>query len=132
MNCLLDTHAFLWATFTPEKLSRTAHRIVTDAENDIFVSVISFWEISLKFALGKITMEGVDPEALPEIARRSGFDLLAFSAEDAASFHGLSREGHKDPFDRMLVHQAIRHRKILVSADAALNVYAPHGLKLLW
>jgi PIN domain nuclease of toxin-antitoxin system len=132
MNCLLDTHAFLWATFTPGKLSRTAHRILTDAENDIFVSVISFWEISLKFSLGKIAMDGVNPEELPEIARQSGFDLLALSAEEAASFHGLAREGHKDPFDRMLVHQAIRHRKTLVSADTALQIYAPHGLKLLW
>ncbi len=132
MNCLLDTHAFLWAVFAPEKLSRTASRMITDPENDVFVSVVSFWEISLKFSLGKIVLQGVGPEDLPDIARRSGFDLMEFNVEDAASFHGLPREPHKDPFDRMLVHQAIRQRKALVSADAALAVYARHGLKLLW
>ena len=132
MNCLLDTHAFLWAAFTPGKLSRAAHRVVSDSENDIFISVVSFWEISLKFAMGKIELEGVGPEELPDIARRSGFDLLEFNVGDAASFHCLPREGHKDPFDRMLVHQAIRQHKTLVSADAALTIYASHGLKLLW
>jgi PIN domain nuclease of toxin-antitoxin system len=132
MNCLLDTHAFLWAAFIPRKLSVRAHKALIDPENEVFVSVVSFWEISLKFSLGKIEMAGVAPEDLPDVARRMGCELLELDSEDAASFHKLSRAAHKDPFDRMLVYQAIRRHKRLISCDAALAVYAPQGLELLW
>jgi PIN domain nuclease of toxin-antitoxin system len=54
MNCLLDTHTFLWAAMYPEKLSRQARVTILDAVNDIQVSIVTFWEVSLKYALGKI------------------------------------------------------------------------------
>ena len=132
MNCLLDTPAFLWAAFTPRKLSRRAHEALIDSDNEVLVSVVSFWEISLKFALGKIEMGGTAPEDLPDVASRMGCEVLELDAEDAASFHKLPRVTHKDPFDRMLVYQAIRRHKRLISCDAALAVYAPQGLELLW
>lgn len=132
MNCLLDTHAFLWAAFSPRRLSRKAHAVIIDPDNAIFVSVVSFWEISLKFGLGKIKLTGIAPEDLPDVARRMRCELLELDSEDAASFHKLSRAAHKDPFDRMLVYQAIRRQKRLISCDTALAVYAPQGLELLW
>ena len=132
MNYLLDTHAFLWAAFSPRKLSRRAREAIVDPDNEILVSVVTFWEISLKFGLGKIELEGIAPEDLPDVARRMGCEVLDLDAEDAASFHKLPRAGHKDPFARMLVYQAIRRHKRLISRDAALAVYAPQGLELLW
>ena len=132
MNCLLDTHAFLWAAFAPRKLSRKAREAILDPENEMFVSVVSFWEISLKYAMGKIELSGVAPEDLPDAARRMGIEVLGLDSEDAASFHKLPRAAHKDPFDRMLVYQAIRSHKRLISCDAALAVYAPQGLELFW
>lgn len=132
MNCLLDTHVFLWAVFSPKRLSRPACRALSDPENAIRVSVVTLWEISLKYALGKIELEGVSPENMPEVIRRSGFELLPVDAEDAATFHRLPRECHKDPFDRMLVHQAIRQRHTLVTADSALEEYVSCGLTVLW
>ncbi len=132
MNLLLDTHAFLWAAFTPRRLSRKAREAIMDPDNEVLVSVVSFWEISLKFGLGKIELEGTAPEDLPDVARRMGCDVLALDAEDAASFHKLPRTAHRDPFDRMLVYQAIRRHKRLISHDAALGIYAPQGLELLW
>jgi PIN domain nuclease of toxin-antitoxin system len=127
MNYLLDTHTFLWAAFSPRKLSRRAREAIVDPDNEILVSVVTFWEISLKFGLGKIELEGIAPEDLPDVARRMGCEVL-----ELASFHKLPRAGHKDPFDRMLVYQAIRRHKRLISRDAALAVYAPQGLELLW
>jgi PIN domain nuclease of toxin-antitoxin system len=56
MNCLLDTHTFLWAAMRPEQLSRHARVAILDAANDIHVSVVTFWEVSLKFVLGKIEL----------------------------------------------------------------------------
>ena len=132
MNYLLDTHVFLWAAFAPRKLSRRAREAILEPDNEVFVSVVSFWEISLKFGLGKIEMTGAAPEDLPDVARRMGCELLGLESEDAASFHKLSRAAHKDSFDRMLVYQAIRRHKRLISCDAALAVYAPQGLELLW
>lgn len=132
MNCLLDTHTFLWAAFEPGRLSQKARESMEDTDNTVFVSVVSFWEVSLKFALGKIELKGVSPDDLPETAARMGFDVLDLAAEDAASFHLIPRGKHKDPFDRMLVHQAIRRQKTLVTADPDLSQYQPLGLKLLW
>jgi len=132
MNCLLDTHVFLWAAFEPKRLSRSAHQAITDSDNTIFVSGVSFWEISLKFSLGKIEFKGVSPDELPDTALRMGLNILELHAEDAASFHSLPRGEHKDPFDRMLAYQAIRQHKTLVSADSELACYIPNGLKLLW
>lgn len=132
MNCLLDTHAFLWAAFDPKKLTRRVHAVLTDPENRIFVSAVTFWEISLKFALAKIELEGVSPEDLPDTSKRMGFELIPMEPEEAAAFHRLPRQNHKDPFDRMLVHQAIRRHSVLISADTRLAQYSAQGLRLLW
>ena len=68
MNVLLDTHAFLWSLFTPEKLSKAAIRAIQSMHNDVAVSVVTFWEISLKYAIGKLELTGVMPEELPQFA----------------------------------------------------------------
>jgi len=107
MNCLLDTHTFLWAAMNPEKLSRHARATILDAANDIHVRVVTFWEVSLKFALGKIELQGTTPEELPDAAIQMGFTLLTLAPQDAATFYQLPRLQHKDPFDRMLVWQSI-------------------------
>ena len=100
--------------------------------NDIYVSVVTFWEVSLKFALGKIELRGICPDDLPDAAVQMGFLSLDLSQEDAATFHQLPRFQHKDPFDRMLVWQAMRQNLMLVSKDAAFQQYRAHGLQVLW
>jgi len=90
------THV-LWSAFTPRRLSRSAHAAIMDPENNIFVSAVTFWEIALKHALGKITLEAVTPDDLPEVARRMGFDLLRLDADDAASFTGCHASSTKTP-----------------------------------
>ena len=132
MNCLLDTHAFLWAVFSPEKLGRKARAIITDPTNEICLSSISLWEISLKYALGKLTLENCTPESLVVVAREIGLTLIATTAEESASFHRLPRIPHRDPFDRMLAWQAIQRQLVLITKDAALPAYQEAGLKVLW
>lgn len=132
MNCLLDTHTFLWAAMRPERLSRHVRAIILDTANDIHVSVVTFREVSLKFALGKIELQGTTPQELPDAARQMGFTLLALAPQDAATFHQLPRFQHKDPFDRMLVWQSIRQNLTLLSKDPDLRQYQPHGLCVLW
>lgn len=132
MICLLDTHAFLWAVFDPQRLGHKAAEVAGDPGNRVWVSVVTLWEISLKHALGKLELENVLPEDFPDIAEKTGFDLLPLAPADAASFHRLPRLGHKDPFDRLLIWQAIRQKLHLVSGDAAFSAYRKHGLKVLW
>ena len=132
MNCLLYTHTFLWAAMRPEQLSRQARVAILDAANDIHVSVVTFWEVSLKFALGKIALQGITPEELPDAARQMGFTLLALAPQDAATFYQLPRFQHKDPSDRLLVWQSIRQNLTLLSKDSDLRQYQPHGLHVLW
>ncbi len=132
MKGLLDTHTFLWTALSPEKLSLKARTTILDPNHDIYVSVVSFWEMSLKFALGKIELQGMTPEDLPDAALQMGFNVLLLASEDAASFYQLPRLPHKDPFDRMLIWQAIRGDLTLISKDADFALYREQGLRLLW
>jgi PIN domain nuclease of toxin-antitoxin system len=96
------------------------------------VSVVTFWEISLKYALGKIEIKGLNPEDLPAAAKEAVFEIMQLDPGEAASFHRLPRFGHKDPFDRLIIWQAIQRDLFLISGDRQFNEYQDYGLKLLW
>jgi PIN domain nuclease of toxin-antitoxin system len=132
VKLLADTHTLLWSLIEPQRLSPRVRQALRSPENECAVSVVSFWEVSLKHGLGKLDLAGVTPDELPSAARRAGFELADVPAEVAASVHRLPRLGHKDPFDRLLVWQAICAGLTLVSKDRSLGVYAEHGLKLMW
>jgi len=132
VTLLLDTHAFLWAAMDPQRLSGTVKATLREPGSDARVSCVSFWEISLKLAVGKLELTGTTPEALPDVARQMGFEVVPLAEREAASFHLLPRELHRDPFDRMLAWQAICHGWTLVSRDPELRGYSEHGLRLLW
>ena len=132
MNYLLDTHAFLWCVFAPERLSRKARTVIADTGHAIHLSAVTFWEISLKFALGKLRLDGCTPESLVGVAREMGLTLIAPDANETASSHQLPRIPHSDPFDRLLVWQAIQRQHVLITKDGALPAYTAAGLKVLW
>jgi PIN domain nuclease of toxin-antitoxin system len=132
MSCLLDTHALLWLLFDPARLGSKAVELIQNPDVGVSVSVVSFWEISLKFAMGKLELKGVAPDDFPVIVRQSGFDILPIAETDAATFHRLPRMGHKDPFDRLIIWQAISHTLTLISQDSAFDDYRKLGLKVLW
>lgn len=133
MRALLDSHILLWALFDPERLSGNARQIIEHPGNAVFVSSVSFWELSLKHGLGKLELRGVTPDVFPQAVVDMGLDILPLSASDAATFHQLPRQAHKDPFDRMLVWQAIRQACVLITCDRALDAYyAPNGLRTVW
>lgn len=129
---LLDTHSFLWSAFEPDKLSRRAYAELTDSKNPVYVSSVTFWEISLKVRIGKLILTDCLPDELPGIANRLVYLPLPLEPDEAASFHRLPRGAHKDPFDRMLIWQAIQRELILVSRDGAFDEYRPMGLQTFW
>jgi PIN domain nuclease of toxin-antitoxin system len=132
VNYLLDTHTLIWAITEKDKLSPQVNRTFTDPNNTFSVSIISFWEISLKFSTGKLGINGILPEELPELSLKTGFQLISISLEEAASYHKLIQTNHRYPFDRMLIWQAIQRNLTLITKDDDLKQYQTAGLKTLW
>lgn len=129
---LLDTHSLLWAIVAPEKLSASMRGAIADPANEVHVSTVSFWEISLKFSLGKLEITGCTPEDLVRISRQMGLAITAPSAEESAGFHRLPRVAHKDPFDRMLIWQCLQREWTLITRDRGLDEYRALGLNTAW
>ncbi|WP_138476433.1 type II toxin-antitoxin system VapC family toxin [Dyadobacter bucti] len=132
MKYLLDTHAIIWALTEPQKLSHTAQELLADPYQDIVVSAVSFWEIALKFSLGKLDLAGYMPEEFVSASTATGFFFLDLSAEFSSSYHQLAASHHKDPFDRMLIWQAITYKYTLISDDEHVKKYQSEGLKVIW
>ena len=132
MSFLLDTHTLLWSLFDPERLGKKAAVSIRNPDMAVLVSVVSFWEISLKYSIGRLDLGNVTPEDFPALVRQSGFDILPLADTDAATFHNLPRQEHKDPFDRLIIWQAITPKLTLISQDRAFSAYRKNGLRVLW
>jgi PIN domain nuclease of toxin-antitoxin system len=130
MKYLLDTHVLVWSLMDTAKLSDKVKEILVK-ENLLYVSSVSLWEISLKFNLGKLELDGLSPEELFAIAENWGFKFISFSNKEAISFHRLERL-HKDPFDRMIIWQSISNGMTLLSKDDRMVEYEKFGLQLIW
>lgn len=131
MNYLLDTHILLHALMSPENLSAKVIEILQNADTNCTVSAISFWEISLKFAKGKLALNGITPADMPLKCKEMGFRIIDISSRDTASYNQLESLVHKDPFDRMLIWQAIQNNYVLISYDRLIKKYAVKGLKVV-
>ncbi len=131
MNFLLDTHYILWTLFEPDRIGKKVQNIFADEEKRKYVSGISLWEISLKYSIGKLDLFGTNPDEVTEKVKESGFELLNVDNSVFSSYYQLpKKEDHKDPFDRMLIWQAIANGFTLVSKDNKINQYAENGLKI--
>ncbi|MBT4088762.1 MAG: type II toxin-antitoxin system VapC family toxin [Deltaproteobacteria bacterium] len=115
---LLDTHTFLYCLFGVDKLSPGCKDIITDPENDIFVSSVNLWEISIKKSIGKLQA----PEDMVSIVEEKGFLGLPISLEDGQSILDLPLL-HKDPFDRMLIVQAKNNKLTIITNDKVIPTY---------
>jgi PIN domain nuclease of toxin-antitoxin system len=128
VNLLLDTHAFLWWVAASGELSRKARSAIGSARNECFVSVASGWEIAIKVSLGKLRIDGALDRFLPEQLAANGFRALAIDLKHAARVATLPFH-HRDPFDRLLVAQALEEDLAIVTADP---VIAKYGVNRVW
>jgi len=128
MKLLLDTCAFLWFQSSAGDLSKAARAAVLDTDNQVYLSVVSAWEIGRKFASGSLFLD-MSPEILiPRVRDESGIESLQLTEADALMAEKLPRL-HKDPFDRMLIAQALVNGLTIVTSDAAFN---PYPVRVLW
>ena len=133
MIYLLDTHTFIWTILKTDKLSKNCKEIIFNKSNQICVSTVSFWEISLKTRMKKFSFENIDIKKFPQLARDMDFTVIDIQENETISFHELPiKENHKDPFDRMLIWQAIIKNMTMISKDELFKQYKKDGLKLIW
>ena len=128
----MDTHVLLWSLFDSSKLSKSVKDILLDDQNEIYVSSISLWEISIKYGAGKLNLQNVLPEELPVYIKKSGFEIININETVASSFHQLPRLSHSDPFDRMLIWQSINAKMTIISKDEKFKEYLSFGIRLFW
>ena len=119
MKLLLDTHLLLWAAGAPERLSATARALINDPANTPIFSVASLWEIAIKRGLGRPDFE-VDPRRLRRGLLDNGYEELPITSAHVVAVDGLPP---RDPFDRLLISQAITEGLLLLTADARLAAY---------
>jgi len=127
MNILLDTHTLLWYLEDSKNLSSKAAEIIEDPSNTLRVSIASLWEISIKLGLGKLSLQNSFSE-LEEVLQQLKIEVLPITFSDTECYLNLPLH-HRDPFDRILVAQAINHSLVLVSRDVAFDAY---DLQRLW
>lgn len=128
MRLLLDTHAFLWWLAGNTRLSMSARRAVEDPDNDVIVSAASAWEIATKHRIGKLSEAAAVAQDVAGAIASQSFEALPITVEDAERAGGLPGP-HGDPFDRMLIAQAVARGLVLVSID---QVFDKYGVRRVW
>jgi PIN domain nuclease of toxin-antitoxin system len=131
MKYLIDTHTFLWFSEGSAKLSNLAKQLILDKNNEIFISIASLWEISIKTSINKLTITSAY-ELIIEDVTENDMEILPINfahtvIQNKLPFH------HRDPFDRIIVSQAIAENMNLISKDAVFDTYfADKSVKRIW
>jgi PIN domain nuclease of toxin-antitoxin system len=122
MKLLLDTHTFLWVVTDDPALSKPARERILAADNEVWLSAASAWEIAIKFGLGKLPLPDEPDRYLPRVREASGIELLPIGEAEVCQIHRLPPI-HRDPFDRLLVAQANCHGLVIVTNDPLIQQY---------
>ena len=128
MRVLLDTHAFLWFVLNDPKLSASARGAIEDPANDVLISPASYWEIAIKVCQKKLDLFAPYDDFMHRGIVGNDLEILPIEPKHTAMVATLPFH-HKDPFDRLLIAQALAEAVPLVSADAAID---PYGVTRLW
>jgi PIN domain nuclease of toxin-antitoxin system len=128
LRLLLDTHTLLWFALGDAQISPAALALINDAGNDKLVSPASYWEIAIKVSIGKLTLNQPYEDFIDRGVRQNGFDILPIEPRHTGRVAVLPFH-HKDPFDRLLIAQALTEGIAVVGVDPLFDRY---GVKRLW
>jgi PIN domain nuclease of toxin-antitoxin system len=128
VKILLDTCAFLWFQADSPQLSPLARAHILDSENEVYLSAVSVWEIARKFAQGGISLPSHPSMLIPAVREKSGIASLSLTEADALAAEKLQMF-HKDPFDRMLIAQALMGGLAILTPDRA---FEPYPVRVIW
>mgnify|MGYP000051744524 CR=1 FL=1 len=131
MKCLLDSHTFLWFSDDAPELSIHAKSLILDTSVNIAISIASFWEISIKNSLGKLRLDA-GFEAMLDVAQKNGFEIIHINFNHTSIINKLPFH-HKDPFDRMIIAQAIAENMDIIGVDKDFDNYlVDKQIKRVW
>ncbi len=122
MKLLIDTHVLIWVILNPEKLSPQVTRLFSDRKNDIYLSLVSIWEIQIKQQLGKLNFDLPLSELIESQQKVNDLKLLSITTEHIYALESLPHH-HRDPFDRLLISQALFENMPILSVDIAFDAY---------
>jgi len=128
MKYLLDTGVWLWSMRSPERIGHEGLRILEHGEEEVYLSSVTCWEISIKMRLGKLEFPGPPAQHVPQFMAKQSLRPLSITHSHAAKVYDLAPH-HADPFDRMLVAQALVEDMMILTSDRLLKKYPA---KLLW
>ena len=128
MRLLLDTHALFWFVTSDPRLSATARQAIDDPNNQQLISVVSIWEIAIKHSLGRLNLQMPFPDFVRQHLSAAEVVILGVTVPHILQVATLPHY-HRDPFDRLLIAQALAENISLVSADSA---FAQYGVNLIW
>ncbi|MBP6918553.1 MAG: type II toxin-antitoxin system VapC family toxin [Legionellaceae bacterium] len=128
MRILLDTHTFLWTAVGSPQLSVNATNLFLETQNELYLSVASVWEIAIKCSLSKLVCHKPIEAYILDVLQENTIQLLNIDFRHVMRVSSLPFH-HRDPFDRLLISQAIEEKIPLLSCDAALDAY---GIERLW
>lgn len=128
MRHLLDSHTLLWYTLGDSRISGMASASIVDPANQLLISPASYWEIAIKISIGKLTLHQPYEDFIDACLNKYGFTILPIDPKHTDRLIGLPFH-HKDPFDRLLVVQAMVESIPIISNDTALDAY---GITRLW
>jgi PIN domain nuclease of toxin-antitoxin system len=122
MRILLDTHIFLWLVDNDKRLSERYRQIIHNLDNEIFLSVVSIWECIIKYQIGKLNFPSSPEIYLPRERRKHLIKILTVDENSIAQLIKLPLL-HKDPFDRLIMAQALQHDLIIMTEDKLVSIY---------
>ena len=128
MKFLLDTCAFLWFQEDSPQLSPVVRALILDSANEVYLSAVSVWEIARKYAQGGISLPSHPSTLIPAVRENSGIASLPLTEADALASEKLQMF-HKDPFDRMLIAQALMGGLVILTSDSA---FEPYPVRVIW
>ncbi len=127
MRVLIDTHALLWYLQGDANLSNLVLAMIEDKDNDVFVSIVSLWEIAIKSGLGKLELQRPF-ENLEADLQRLDIKILPIAFAELDIYRSLPLH-HRDPFDRILIAQSIGNSLTIITRDA---LFAPYSIRVMW
>ncbi|MCY3867984.1 MAG: type II toxin-antitoxin system VapC family toxin [Gemmatimonadetes bacterium] len=128
MRLLLDTHSFLWYIEDDDRLSQRAEQMISNIDNEVLLSIGSLWEIAIKYGIGKLSLSRAFSEFIPEQLLINQIDVLPISLPHLARYTELPFH-HRDPFDRLIIAQAMVENIPVVSRDRPFQEYS---IDVIW
>ena len=127
MRFLIDTHTFLWFIHDSPQLSAKAKNLL-ESDSDLWVSIVSLWEIAIKVNIGKLRLPNSYEDFIPEQVTLNDIEILPIKMAHLATYTTLSLH-HRDPYDRLLIAQAMTEKVSIISADIKFDSYS---VKRIW